>query len=78
MLVAGALFHAAASLVQSLPFKFPAFVLSFSLVGIGNVFQVNIIYVHKGVQLNDIRSRLHRRIASSQLFNGTLNTNKVL
>lgn len=51
----GALFQTAAFLVQflALPFKFPAFALSFALAGIGNVFQVNIIYEHKEVRATD-------------------------
>ena len=51
----GALFQTAAFFVQflALPFKFPAFALSFTLAGVGNVFQVNIIYVHKKVRATD-------------------------
>ena len=30
---------------------FPAFALSFTLAGMGNIFQVNIIYFHKELQL---------------------------
>jgi hypothetical protein len=67
--VVGALFQTAACLVQffALPYKFPAFALSFAFLGIGNVFQVNIIYIHNEVQV--IISLLtfsspHRRLAS--------------
>jgi hypothetical protein len=44
MLVVGALFQIAAFLVQFLALPFPAFALSFTLGGIGIVFQVGIIY----------------------------------
>ena len=50
MLVLGALFQIAAYIVQFLAPPYPAFALSFALAGIGNVFQVNIIYIHKELQ----------------------------
>ena len=56
---------------------FPAFALSFTLAGMGNVFQVNIIGFYKELQLIIsllARSRLHLQMASSQLFKRTLIT----
>ena len=49
MLVLGAFFEIAAYVVQYFAPPYPAFVLSFALAGIGNVFQVN-IYFHEELQ----------------------------
>ena len=60
---------------------FPAFALSFTLAGMGNVFQVNIICFYKELQLIIsllARSRLHLQMASSQLFKRTLITNRAM
>ena len=53
MLVLGAFFEIAAYVVQYLAPPYLAFVLSFALAGIGNVFQVN-IYFHGELQLEPI------------------------
>ena len=83
MLVLGSLFQIAGSLAQFLALPFPAFALSFALAGTGIVFQVYIIYIHKDFATVNIpflltRSSLPLRLASSQLFKRTLNTNRVL
>ena len=60
---------------------FPAFALSFTLAGMGNIFQVNNIYIHKELQLIVSLlgcSRLHLQMASSQLFKRTLITNRAM
>jgi hypothetical protein len=82
MLVVGALFQITAFTVQFFAIPFPAFALSFTLSGIGNVFQVNITYIYilKRIATDNIPfltcSSLHLRMASSQLFRRTLNTNR--
>ena len=81
MLVVGVLFQITAFIVQFFAIPFPAFALSFALSGIGNVFQVDILYISlKGLQpiisLFLTRSSLHLRMASSQLFKRILNTNR--
>jgi hypothetical protein len=65
--VVGALLQAASFLVKFFALPFPVFALSFALVGIGNVLQVNVIYIHKEVQLIIsllTHFRMHRRIVS--------------
>ena len=77
----GALVQIVAFVLEFLAPPFPAFALSFSLAGMGNVFQVNIKYTRKELQLTIIfliRSSLHLRMASSQLFKRTLITNRVI
>ena len=51
MLVVGPLIQIVAFLVESLAPPFSAFALSFTLAGIGYVFQVNVIYIHKECNL---------------------------
>ena len=83
MLVVGAVFQIAAFLIQFFAPPFPHFSSSFALAGIGSVLQVgiDIIYIHKELPLITsllTLSSLHPRMASSQLFNRTLSTNRVL
>ena len=51
MLVVGPLFQITAFLIQFLALPFPIFALSFSISGIGTVFQVGIVYIHKDLQI---------------------------
>ena len=47
MLVVGPLLHVPAFLIQFLALPFPIFAFSYSISGIGSVFQVGIVYIHK-------------------------------
>ena len=47
MLVVGPLLHVPAFLIQFLALPFPIFAFSYSINGIGSVFQVGIVYIHK-------------------------------
>ena len=79
MLVVGAVIQIVAFLVEFIAPPFPAFALSFTLAGIGNVFQVNVIYIDIELQLIIsllTRSSLQLRMPSPQLFN--LITNRVI
>ena len=81
MLVVGAFIQIVAFLVECLAPPFPVFALSFTLAGMGNVFQVNVIYIQKELRLIislSTRSSLHLQMPSSQLFKRTLITNKVM
>ena len=51
MLVVGPLFQITAFLIQFLALPFPIFALSFSISGIGTVFQVGIVYIRKDLQI---------------------------
>ena len=51
MLVVGPLFQITPFLIQFLAHPFPIFALSFSISGIGTVFQVGIVYIHKDLQI---------------------------
>ena len=50
MLVVGPLLHIPAFLIQFLALPFPIFAFSYSISGIGSVFQVGIVYIHKELQ----------------------------
>ena len=50
MLVVGPLFQITAFLIQFLALPFPFFALSYSISGIGTVFQVGIAYIPKELQ----------------------------
>ena len=81
MLVVGALIQIVAFLVECLAPPFPAFALSFTLAGMGNVFQVNVIYIHEELRLIislSTRSSQHLQMPSSQFFKRTVITNKVI
>jgi hypothetical protein len=54
MLVVGVLFQITAFTVQFFAIPFPAFALSFTLSGIGNVFQVIIIYILRRIATDNI------------------------
>ena len=47
MLVVGPLLHVPAFLIQFLALPFPIFAFFYSISGIGSVFQVGIVYIHK-------------------------------
>ena len=77
----GALIQIVAFLVECLAPPFPAFALSFTLAGMGNVFQVNVIYIHEELRLIislSTRSSQHLQMPSSQFFKRTVITNKVI
>ena len=77
----GALMQILAFLFEFFEPPYPAFAVSFTLAGMGNIFQVNNIHIHKELQLIISlldRSRLHLRMASSQLFKRTLISNRAM
>ena len=54
MLVVGPLLHIPAFLIQFLALPFPIFAFSYSISGIGSVFQVGIVYIHKEFASNNV------------------------
>ena len=62
MLVLGPLFQITTFLIQFLALPFPAFTLSFAIGGIGTVFQVGIIYIHKELQAMSLSGCICERL----------------